>query len=122
MGNMQRVLEHSEVDQATATSPVYWIFCKTLKAYIAKYNDYPQVKDIPDMSASTKAYIALKQIYLNEHNRTKELFLQLLNELFPGYPVDRDLTSLFIENLTNLEVVEMRSFAEELDKPEPFTF
>lgn len=63
------------------------------------------------MKASTKAYIALKQVYMDEHNRTKQLFLQLLGELFPGYEPNLDLVTLFIENLTNLEVVEMRSFA-----------
>ena len=105
LNDMQKVLEHPEVDNATASSSVYWMFCKALKAYFAKYGDYPQIKDIPDMKASSKAYIALKQIYLDEHNRTKELFIQEFNALFPGYEVDRDLVTLFIENLTNLEVL-----------------
>lgn len=31
---MQNVLEHKEVDAATAASPAYWVMCKTLKAYM----------------------------------------------------------------------------------------
>lgn len=69
------------------------------------------------MAASTAAYIALKQIFLAEHNRTKGMFVQLLSELFPGYQPNLDLVTLFIENLTNLQVVEMRSLVEEFDHP-----
>lgn len=34
IADMQHVLERPEVDQATSASPAYWVFCKTLKAYM----------------------------------------------------------------------------------------
>ena len=65
------------------------------------------------MHTTTSIYIELKNVYKQQHGKDVQRLMELM-----GVGSDQALISDYVNNLSNLEVVEMRSYADELENPD----
>jgi NEDD8-activating enzyme E1 regulatory subunit len=129
-GDVQEIPEHvkdimgrDSVQNLTKGSGSFDILLSALSEFAKTHNGCPPMNgSIPDMTASSTSYIDLQGIYFERSKRELEEFTGIvenrLKEL--GLPVEYiplPTISTFAKNVTNLTVVQSRSYHSEVTEP-----
>ncbi|XP_014242902.1 NEDD8-activating enzyme E1 regulatory subunit isoform X2 [Cimex lectularius] len=120
--NVQNILNDDSCINLTSKSKPFWILAKALKDFIENEGNgcLPLRGSLPDMTAETKRYIALQQIYLQEANRCAELVHRRVQQLLHqvGQPIDlikESETKQFCKYASDIAVIRGSKIADEYD-------
>lgn len=92
-------------------------FLYACQKFLTRTGLVPQPTSLPDMNTTTQKFISLKNIYKQKHESDINEIVSIIEGEFGRDGIDRNIISDYINNLGNLEVVEMRKYADELRNP-----
>lgn len=114
---VQEILSSSNCE-ITSSSSSFWMLCKALKEFVNETGSLPLRGSIPDMTADSKRFIALQNVYHEKAMEDKEKITLKLHRILSsaGKPTDfikEDEIRLFCKNSAFLRVVQCKSLHEE---------
>jgi amyloid beta precursor protein binding protein 1 len=102
------------------TVDTFDVLVLALKKFVERHDGFPPLNgSIPDMTASTKAYIDLQKVYKDRSEKDKSEMRSILEELTDKYggkvvpTVSDEELNTFCKNIYNLRLVRTRSFEQE---------
>lgn len=109
-----------ETLEKTKETREFWLLARALAEFVNQ-NDgmLPVTGVVPDMTASTEAYVALQELYVTkakeDATKVHELLRQRLQALqLPADTVSFDAVAAFCKNAPSIGMLETRSVAQEL--------
>jgi|TARA_B100001142_G_C14318529_1_gene649473 NEDD8-activating enzyme E1 regulatory subunit len=118
--NVRESLEKLAIKELTANTPKFWFQVAGLRAFLdASGGLLPLRGDIPDMTSSTEAFVAIQRLYREKaafdasavHANILDAFRQA-GKCEEGYTLTN--STFFCRNAANLRVKEWCSLAEEI--------
>ncbi|KAF8996001.1 hypothetical protein BDQ17DRAFT_1310631 [Cyathus striatus] len=93
-----------KVQNLSSDTPVFFHLVAALKKFVESQDHgcLPLTSTLPDMKASTGAYIELQKLYKAQAEKEKEVFKGLIQ---PDVPVDDALVDTFVKNAHGIKVV-----------------
>ncbi|OWZ07037.1 SUMO-activating enzyme (SAE) [Phytophthora megakarya] len=108
-----------ETLEKTKDTKEFWLLAHALADFV-KQNDglLPVTGVVPDMTASTEAYVALQELYVNKAKedamKVHELLRKRLRDLkLPEDSISFDTVAAFCKNAPSVGMLETRSIAQE---------
>lgn len=119
---VQEVLDHPlAADPAKAPGSSFWVHAAALRAFVAAEGGgkLPLAGVLPDMTASTDAYIQLQRVYHEKAEADSAAFRAHVEAVLaslrrPKDSVSAEESHLFCKNCSTIQVVDTRSLAHEL--------
>ena len=111
-----QLIEDSDTNEITTT---FDIMLRALKKFMKDNNSEPPLNgSIPDMTSTTKSYIALQQAYQMKSSQDLNLMRKHVDSICSALPganmvSDEDLAT-FCKNIFNIELLKTRSLEEEI--------
>lgn len=108
--DMDYIFNNESCTTLSSDSPIFWILCNSLKAFIDEFGTFPVSGILPDMEASTVNYNALRDLYKQKHESDK-LFIKnktiaSLNSLNRSPDeLSNELLTTFVKNSRYLKVI-----------------
>eukprot|EP01062_Namystynia_karyoxenos_P073184 TRINITY_DN70021_c0_g1_i1.p1 TRINITY_DN70021_c0_g1~~TRINITY_DN70021_c0_g1_i1.p1 ORF type:complete len:563 (+),score=203.54 TRINITY_DN70021_c0_g1_i1:73-1761(+) len=116
---VEKILADPRASALAHDTPIFWVLVHSLNAFYKEHGVMPISGNIPDMTATSKSYVALKQVYRDEAQRNcrwiKEHATKSLRSIGRDSSELPDaLVSKFCKNALYLRIVDFKSVTREL--------
>lgn len=81
------------------STPIFWIYIKALKNFVAKNNQLPLPGNLPDMASDTSNYINLQRIYREKATKDQSLFTEEVDKILDS--VGRSTSDMTPESISS---------------------
>lgn len=120
--HVKTILEDSSCLNLSLESKPFWIITRAVRDFLNNEGQglLPLRGAIPDMTADSKRYIELQNVYHNQANKDLQCVSNRVQNLLTSLGKPQDLISesdvkLFCKNVRNLRVIRGRSIKDEYD-------
>uniref|UniRef100_A0A6M2DU04 NEDD8-activating enzyme E1 regulatory subunit n=1 Tax=Xenopsylla cheopis TaxID=163159 RepID=A0A6M2DU04_XENCH len=121
--DIRKILDDNSCINLTRKSTPFWVMAHALRKFELKEGKgwLPVEGVIPDMTADTKSYIALQQVYKDQFNYDVEIVMKYVQDLIQeldlpvDYVTEQDV-KIFCRNANSLHLVRGTKISDEYDK------
>ncbi|XP_026478929.1 nedd8-activating enzyme E1 regulatory subunit-like [Ctenocephalides felis] len=121
--DIRKILDDDSCLNLSRNSTPFWVMAHAVRKFELKEGNgwLPVEGVIPDMTADTKSYIALQQVYKNQFNHDVEIVMKYVQDLIQELDLPYDYVSeqdikIFCRNANSLHLVRGTKISDEYDK------